>query len=318
MAKGALEGPVAHAVSRERALVALGTLLRAEGYRFVTPTPETHRRVLARSSRTTDPLRDALGFSRAFGRDAVPPRVIDLLAAAGALIASADGRLRSAVRYSTLGDHLFVHSAYPTLAPNAVFFGPDTYRFCAAIERLGLRPKRCVDVGCGSGAGGIVAGARGGRIVLGDVNEEALVFARVNAELAGLHDVELLHSDVLASVRGPIDLVVSNPPYLVDAARRAYRDGGGLLGEALSLRIARQALERLDPGGTLVLYTGAAIVDGDDPLRGALTPILESARATYRYEEVDPDVFGEELDTEAYAAVERIAVVVLVATRPSS
>jgi hypothetical protein len=29
------------------------------------------------------------------------------------------------------------------------------------------------------------------------------------------------------------------------------------------------------------------------------------------YEEIDPDVFGEELDTPAYAAVERIAAVSL-------
>ena len=36
---------------------------------------------------------------------------------------------------------------------------------------------------------------------------------------------------------------------------------------ALSLRILDTALERLSAGGTLILYTGAAVVDGIDPFR---------------------------------------------------
>jgi hypothetical protein len=34
-----------------------------------------------------------------------------------------------------------------------------------------------------------------------------------------------------------------------------------------------------------------------------------------RYEELDPDVFGDELDRPAYAAVERIAAVLVTARR---
>jgi hypothetical protein len=36
------------------------------------------------------------------------------------------------------------------------------------------------------------------------------------------------------------------------------------------------------------------------------------------YREVDPDIFGEELGTPAYADVERLAAVVAVITRASS
>src|SRR5207248_934976 len=53
---------------------------------------------------------------------------------AGVCEKTAEGRWRSLVRFSSLGDMLLVHSGFPTEAPDAVFFGPDTYRFCRALQ----------------------------------------------------------------------------------------------------------------------------------------------------------------------------------------
>jgi hypothetical protein len=36
----------------------------------------------------------------------------------------------------------------------------------------------------------------------------------------------------------------------------------------------------------------------------------------WSYEEIDPDVFGEELETATYSTVDRIAAVVLTARKP--
>jgi hypothetical protein len=94
-----------------------------------------------------------------------------------------------------------------------------------------------------------------------------------------------------------------------DDAERLYRDGGGSYGEALSVRIARESVAKLGPRGTLVLYTGAAIVDGVDRFYEALKPTLEACGGEVTYEELDPDVFGEELERPNYARVERIAAV---------
>ncbi len=299
---------------RESALLALGRSLRAAGYDFVTVTPATHARNLARDRRLASTLRDVFGWSRAFRCEAVPPAIFRHLEAAGALVES-QGLYRSAVRFSTCGGELFVHSGYPTVAREAVFFGPDTHRFCAAVARARVNAKRVVDVGCGTGAGGIVAGRTAERVVLADVNDEALAFARVNVALAG-REAEIVRSDVLAGVGGDLDLVIANPPYMLDSRGRAYRDGGGSLGEGLSVRIVREALDRLAPQGTLLLYTGTTVVDGIDVFRRAVEPFLVERGVTYTYEEVDPDVFGEELEEEGYAAVERIAAVLLTVTSP--
>jgi methylase of polypeptide subunit release factors len=213
---------------------------------------------------------------------------------------------------------LFVHSAYPTLEQDAVFFGPDSYRFARAIRKSCFTATRAVDVGCGSGVGGVILSHFGELtepVVLSDINPKALALATVNAAVAGA-DAEIVQSDVLRDIDGTVDLVLANPPYLVDDASRAYRHGGEALGAALSTRIVKEALQRLDRdgGGSLLLYTGVAMVHGTDPFFGSISDDLRASGARYEYEELDPDVFASELSRPAYQDVDRIAVVLLRAT----
>jgi methylase of polypeptide subunit release factors len=121
----------------------------------------------------------------------------------------------------------------------------------------------------------------------------------------------------LDRVEGEIDLIIANPPFIADAKGRDYRDGGDMLGAGLSLAWARESLARLSPGGTMLLYTGSPIINGEDRLLGALAELAEEADASLRYEELDPDIFGEELEQSAYAeaGAERIAAVGAVLSR---
>jgi methylase of polypeptide subunit release factors len=296
------------------------------GYRFTTVTPLTHQRVLARRGRepgTT--LRDIFGWNLSFEPRAVPPELLAAMEHAG-IVRRTGSLLRSTVRISSLEDDLFLHSAYPTVEENAVFFGPDTSRFARfirhALDRHQERrkPMRVLDVGCGSGAGGIAvaralaATGTSATVVMNDINPLALQYTAVNAEVAGVA-VTLAQGDALSAVEGDFDLIVSNPPYLDDAAQRAYRHGGARLGRALSARIAAESLKRLAPGGQLLLYTGVAMVDGEDPFLAEIRPLLAAPGFEWSYAEIDPDVFGEELERPVYAHIDRIAAVGLVATR---
>jgi methylase of polypeptide subunit release factors len=304
--------------SQSDALLALGRALHRSGYRFVTVTPATHRRVVDRAQRRdrayASDLRGVFGWNLPFAADVLEAEMLELLWAADACVSTADG-LRSTVRFSTIGERLFVHSGFPTEHADAVFFGPDTYRFLDFVRSEAPRARRLVDVGCGAGVGGIMAAQRAASIVLGDINDRALAFARINAALAGVA-VELRKSDVLAGVEGDVDLVIANPPYMIDRKARTYRDGGGEHGEGLAARIVEESLARLEPGGTLLVYTGAAIVDGVDAFLRAVEPALVARAARFEYREIDPDVFGEELETSDYADVERIAAVRLRAVVP--
>jgi len=301
------------------ALLRLARSIQAAGYRFTTPTPATHARVNARpGSAWARDLRDVFGWSRPFRPDVLPPGLFALMQEAGTAERHGDG-WRSRVRLSTLHDLLFLHSAYPTAAADAVFFGPDTYRFARAIaahleRRDAPAVRRAVDVGCGAGPGAVLL-ARAlpdAEVLAVDINAAALRLTRVNAALAAVQ-VATRHSDLLRDVDGTFDLIVANPPYLVDPGTRAYRHGGGPLGAGLSLDIVGAACDRLAPGGTLLLYTGVAVVNGEDPFRVAATGQLSSAGLAWTYEEMDPDVFGEELAEDAYRTADRIAAVVLTA-----
>jgi hypothetical protein len=95
-----------------------------------------------------------------------------------------------------------------------------------------------------------------------------------------------------------------------------YRDGGGGYGEALSLRILRESLARVEPGGRIAIYTGTAIVEGRDRFREFAEPMCRGAGASFDYVELDPDVFGSELTEAPYAGVERLAAVGLVTVLP--
>ena len=294
----------------EHALITVGEWLAELGYEFITITPETHRRVLARPDRqVARSVRDVFGWSAPFSRELLPAQIVDALRTGGALDETGE-LLKSRIRFSSLRGRLYVHSAYPTDHEHAVFFGPDTYRFCSALAKTVTGARRVVDLGAGSGAGGISLAERCDVITLADCNPLAATFARVNAQLAGCADrVELAIGDLFEAVHGSIELVIANPPYLADPNARLYRDGGGELGTGLSVRIVEESLLRLAPGGKLVLYTGSPIQDGVDPIRRAVAPLL--AHAKWRYCELDPDVFGEELSTEAYRNVDRIAAVLL-------
>ena len=299
----------------ERAILRLAQLIAETGYAFTTPTPATIARVNARpGAETAHDLRDVFGWSRPCQPGLLSAAIEQAALAAGVLVPSEAG-LRSTVRLSSLDGGLVMHSAFPTSAADAVFFGPDTYRFTRAIlQALPPAPRRVVDIGCGAGAGAIVvARARPDAEVFGvDINPAALLLTRVNATLAGV-EVTTRHSDVLAGLDGDFDLIVSNPPYLVDPGERAYRHGGGPLGADLSLKILRSAIDRLRPGGTLMLYTGAAIVEGSDPFRAAAVADLAGSAMNWTYDEIDPDVFGEELEGSVYAVSDRIAAVLLTA-----
>jgi methylase of polypeptide subunit release factors len=128
-------------------------------------------------------------------------------------------------------------------------------------------------------------------------------------------DVRCVETDSLDAVEGGFDLVLANPPYIVDPDERAYRHGGDLHGGRLSVEMAEDGLKALNPGGRLLLYTGAAIVEGRNPLCEELDSLCDARGFPLTCQELDPDVFGEELSRPEYADVDRIAVIGAVATR---
>ena len=123
-----------------------------------------------------------------------------------------------------------------------------------------------VDVGTGSGAIALAVAnhAPCARVFATDVSGDALEVAKRNAESLVLSNrIEFVHGDLLAGVEEPIDVVVSNPPYipsgeLRDLAVEVRREprlalDGGNDGLDPLRRLFSQAAARLAPGGMVVV-----------------------------------------------------------------
>ena len=120
---------------------------------------------------------------------------------------------------------------------------------------------RVVDVGTGSGAVALaLKHERPDLAVLGsDVSTDALAVARANRDRLGL-DVELVKADLLDGVDGPLDAVLSNPPYVREDERATlppdvarHEPAGALFAGADGLDVIRRLIPQ-------AAATGAALV----------------------------------------------------------
>ena len=314
-----------HVKYNEQRLGLLLQYLKTLDYRFITISPSSHEKVNKRPENSVaNNLAGIFGWNRVFNADAIEGSLFYLMQSANILTKVEKGwksRLRVSSIYFSNHDQLFLHSAYPTIGNAAVFFGPDTYRFANAIHHFlstnNQAIVRAVDIGTGSGVGALLLAQAlpEAEIIAADINEDALNLARINLAAADIHNINIVHSDLLKNINGNFDLIIANPPYLVDAAKRTYRHGGGELGNELSLDIVDTATQRLNAGGTLLLYTGVAIVAGHDAFLAVAEEKLKRAGFTFNYSEIDPDIFGEELLSAPYNKADRIAAVVLTARK---
>ncbi|MDG2520364.1 class I SAM-dependent methyltransferase [Caulobacter segnis] len=299
---------------------ALAQFIRAlerRGYLFVTPGGATialNRRGRADEART---LRDIFGWSLDFAEKDLEPGLFALATRAGILRSNGD-RWRSLVRISTVEGRLFAHSAYPPKAADAVFLGPDTYRFARlAAAEAAKGGQSVLDVGTGAGVGAIIASSRlpRARVTACDINAAALYLAQANAEANG-RPVEFVLSDGLSGVAGGFDLIIANPPFISGRFGRVYRDGGADRGLEVPMAWAREGAQRLNRAGRMLIYTGSPIVDAEDAFRRRLEQMLPGLGLRLDYEEIDPDIFGGMLERSDYRGVERLAAVAAVIRRP--
>ncbi len=114
-----------------------------------------------------------------------------------------------------------------------------------------------LDLGTGCGVQALHLGHHADRIVVTDLSERALAFARFNAALNEC-TWDVRPGSMLEPVEGErFDLVVSNPPFVItprsgEVPLFEYRDGGAA-GDAVVAGLVRSVGEHLEPGGVAQL-----------------------------------------------------------------
>jgi release factor glutamine methyltransferase len=121
-----------------------------------------------------------------------------------------------------------------------------------------------VGTGCGAIALAIADEHAGAKVVATDISSDALAVAAENRIRSGLEArVELVLGHLVAGLRGPFDLVVSNPPYVppeefesLPPEIRLYEPREAIVAGGQTGSVARRAFEVLRPGGWLALECG--------------------------------------------------------------
>lgn len=203
--------------------------------RVLVPVEAGFRVALARAPDVAAALAEALG------PDAALPGLLPLRDLLG-MIGAHEWR-RAGVHVPALGAR--VHPHHGVYAP---IRGEYVELVAAAAAEWPPAGKLAFDVGTGTGVLAFVLARAGARVVATDVEPRAVACARENAARLGLADrVEVVEADLFPP--GRADLVVSNPPWLPDAARtpleRAVYDPGGAFLQRLVLGLP----DRLAPGG---------------------------------------------------------------------
>ncbi|WP_322495475.1 peptide chain release factor N(5)-glutamine methyltransferase [Chloroflexus sp.] len=138
----------------------------------------------------------------------------------------------------------------------------------AEARRYGNAPITIADIGAGSGAIAIALAIHlPHAIIYGvDLSADALEVAAANVARYHLHDrVTLLEGDLLEPLPGPVDLIVSNPPYTIlnEIEEGVYRYephlalDGGPDGLDCYRRLIAAAPAYLKPQGAILLEIGA-------------------------------------------------------------
>jgi release factor glutamine methyltransferase len=144
---------------------------------------------------------------------------------------------------------------------------------------LAHRPATVVDVGTGSGCIAVALAVHTPKVMITaiEISPSALAVARRNVERHSVSQrVRLMVGDVLSPRPGPVDLIVSNPPYvpsgqcaLLPPSVRDHEPGLALDGGPDGLAIVRQLLSQAPavlrspepdagrPGGALLIEIGA-------------------------------------------------------------
>ncbi|SDT04843.1 Methyltransferase small domain-containing protein [Brevibacterium siliguriense] len=123
------------------------------------------------------------------------------------------------------------------------------------------------DIGTGCGIQALLLARHSDRVIATDISHRALRLAELSAGLNSVTTIEFRHGSLLEPLSEPVDLLVSNPPFVITPRSTdttfEYRDGGRT-GDHLVRELFTQIPAHLTPGGRSVCLGNWEAASGKD------------------------------------------------------
>jgi SAM-dependent methyltransferase len=183
--------------------------------------------------------------------------------------------IRATVRLVPHGDIVVAcdraYYADPDTQGAAVVSGVTSPAILLADLTVRKQVRSALDLGTGGGIQALLLARHCERVVAVDVNPRALEFARMNAGLNGIENIDLRLGSWFEPVAGErFDIVTANPPYVMSPdSTFLYRDSG-MKADSLCRQIVREIPDHLEEGGFGHVLISWALRDGEEwssPLR---------------------------------------------------
>jgi len=142
-----------------------------------------------------------------------------------------------------------VHSCEDIYEPSE-----DTFLLMDSVS--GVRDKKCLEVGTGSGMVACLLAKSGNVVTATDIEKDAVSCARKNAKLNGVA-VKFKQADMFEGIKGKFDVILFNPPYLPTEEEDRVKGplnkalDGGADGLAVTRQFLRTAPQFLAPDGEI-------------------------------------------------------------------
>lgn len=169
------------------------------------------------------------------------------------LLADRSGEIRGNVAVTPFQGLLLAHDWWPRDSaelPHDHVMGVSPVSMTLAAMTPRSQVGLSLDIGTGSGLQALLAARHSHLVVATDINARAMNYATFNCRLNGIENVVLVKGSFFEPfAKRTVDLVVSNPPFVISPQRQfVFRDGGAV-GDALSREMVIGAWQSLTPGG---------------------------------------------------------------------
>ncbi|MGZ1490761.1 methyltransferase [Brevibacterium sediminis] len=152
------------------------------------------------------------------------------------------------------------------------------------------------DIGTGCGIQALLLTRHSDRVIATDISHRALRLAELSAGLNGVTTIEFRHGSLLEPLQEPVDLLVSNPPFVITPRSTdttfEYRDGG-MTGDRLVRELFTRIPENLAPGGRSVCLGNWEAASGKDEGPESWVSDDDTSVFVIEREALDPIAYAE-------------------------